>query len=77
MDFKKHTAVISYFRQHYIATGLLDKSLSDMIGTAFIVRNQSDYEDFYVISKARAVEQYDNAKIFCSKIEEYLKSISD
>lgn len=77
VDFKKHSAVISYFRQHYIATGIFDKSLSDMIGSAFIVRNQSDYEDFYVISKAQAAEQYENAKQFCSVIAEYLKSQSD
>lgn len=73
VDFKKHSGVISYFRHNYIAAGIFDKNMSDMIGNAFLVRNQSDYEDFYIISKAQATEQYENAKLFCYAIEKYLK----
>ena len=73
VDFKKHSGVISYFRQKYIATDVFSKEMSVMIGDAFLVRNQSDYEDFYVVSKAQAIEQYENAKAFCDEIARYLK----
>lgn len=72
VDFKKHSGVISYFRQQYIASGIFAKELSVMIGNAFLVRNQSDYEDFYVVSKAQATQQYENARAFCDIIKQYL-----
>jgi len=31
IDFKKHSAVISYFQEHYIKTGKFDKSISGII----------------------------------------------
>lgn len=77
VDFKKHSGVISYFRQQYIATGIFGKELSVMLGDAFLVRNQSDYEDFYVVSKAQAVQQYENARTFCEEVRKYLEAQSD
>lgn len=73
IDFKKHSAVISYFRQKYIKTDVFDKELSVIIGDAFLIRNQSDYEDFFTVSKAQAKEQYSNAIRFVGCIEEYLR----
>ena len=51
-DSKKHSGVISEFRLKYIKTGILPKELSDMIGSAFEIRNDSDYEDMFMASKA-------------------------
>ena len=76
VDFKKHSGVISYFRQQYIATGIFKKELSVMLGDAFLVRNQSDYEDFYVVSKAQAIQQCENAVIFYQSIKNYLDNYS-
>jgi uncharacterized protein (UPF0332 family) len=73
VDFKKHTAVISNFRESYIKTNRLDRVLSDIIGRASIVRNKSDYEDFYVTSINETEEQVNDAKVFIDVIEEYLK----
>ena len=43
IDFKKHSAVISYFRREYIKTGVFDVKFSDYIGAAFRFRNDCDY----------------------------------
>ncbi len=51
VDFKKHSAVISYFRKTYIKTGIFDVRLSDIISEAFDIRSDSDYDDFYIVSK--------------------------
>ena len=50
-DSKKHSGVISAFRQKYMKTGIFPPELSEIIKNAFDMRGKSDYEDFFVISK--------------------------
>lgn len=71
-DFAKHSGVISFFRQKYIKTGILDVSLSDIITDAFQVRTECDYNDYYIISKAEVEEQVQNAERFIKTISDYL-----
>ena len=71
-DFAKHSGVISFFRQHYIKTVILDVSLSDIITDAFQVRTECDYNDYYIISKAEVEEQVQNAERFIKTISDYL-----
>ena len=75
IDRKKHSGVIAYFQQSYVKTGKFDKEYSYIVQEAFEVRQESDYEDFYVISKEDAVAQYENAGKFVSAVEEYIKSL--
>ena len=74
MDFKKHSAVISYFRKTYIKTGIFDVRLSDIISEAFDIRSDSDYDDFYIVSKKDIEEQIENVKYFYNEIEKYLEA---
>lgn len=71
-DFSKHSGVSAYFRKEYIKTGIFDIELSDIIKEAFDVRSDSDYDDYYLISKEEVMEQIRNAEIFYQKISEYL-----
>lgn len=73
VDFSKHSGVLAYFRKQYIKTGIFDIELSDIIGEAFDIRNDSDYDDYYIISKEDVKEQIENAKKFYCIIEEYLR----
>ncbi len=73
VDFKKHSAVISYFRKTYIKTGIFDVRLSDIISEAFDIRSDSDYDDFYIVSKKDIEEQIENVKYFYNEIEKYLE----
>ena len=74
VDFKKHSAVISYFRLNYIKTEIFDKKLSDYVGSAFNTRNDCDYEDFVFISREEAETQYLHAVEFYEVIKNYLES---
>ena len=74
VDFKKHSAVISYFRLNYIKTEIFDKKLSDYVGSAFNTRNDCDYEDFVFISREEAETQYLHAVEFYEVIKKYLES---
>ena len=71
-DFKRHSGVISEFRRDFIKTGILPAELSGMIRDAFNVRNASDYENFYVISKEKVEEQVMNATIFVEAVKHCL-----
>lgn len=74
-DRKKHSGVVAYFQEHYVKKGVFDKEFSYAIKSAFLVRQDSDYEDFYVVSKAEAIEQLENAKKFVTAVDEYVSSI--
>lgn len=51
VDFKHHSGVIAYFRKEYIKTGIFPKNLSTIIQTTSMVRESSNYDDFYLISR--------------------------
>ena len=74
-DFKKHSAVIAYFRQHYIKTGIFDVKFSKYIGDAFDFRNDCDYEDFIFVSHSEAQTQLNNATEFLQAVKNYLEVI--
>lgn len=71
-DFAKHSGVSANFRKEFIKTGVFDVVFSDMIKSAFYVRNNSGYDDFYVVSKTDVEEQIQNAEKFCAAMKEYL-----
>ena len=73
IDFKKHSAVISYFRREYIKTEIFDKKFSSYIGNAFDLRNDCDYEDFIIISREEAEIQYSHAMEFYETIKNFLE----
>ena len=72
IDMKHHSGIISEFRRLYIKTDILDKSLSPIISVLFNTRQDSDYDDFFIISKAEVAEQIENAETFLAAIGQYL-----
>ena len=77
VDFAKHSAVISYFRREYIKTGIFDVKYSDYIGKAFVLRNNCDYADFYIVARADAEDQYEHAREFYEVVKEYLEKTEE
>ena len=76
VDRRKHSGVIAYFQQHYVKSGIFSKEYSTIVQDAFEVRQESDYEDFYVISKEEAEIQLANAGKFVETVDRYLQNIS-
>ncbi|MCL1999484.1 MAG: HEPN domain-containing protein [Turicibacter sp.] len=74
-DSKKHSGIISRFNFNHVRTGNFDKRFSKMVEKAFTTRNSSDYEDFYVISKAKVAEQLTNAREFVAAVADYLAKL--
>lgn len=76
-DRKKHSGVVAYFLENYIKSGVFDKEYSYIIKNAFQTRQESDYEDFCIISKQEVSEQIENAKKLIKAVDDYIKQIID
>jgi len=74
IDFKRHSAVIAYFRKKYIKTEIFAVRMSDILGELFTVRNRSDYDDFYVISREDVINQLESAEHFMNEVRKYLNA---
>jgi uncharacterized protein (UPF0332 family) len=73
-DYKKYSAVISFFLKDYVKTGLFPQEMSLMIQSAFQTRAQADYEDFYVATREDAESQLGNARTIYETVCRYIKS---
>lgn len=72
-DYKKHSGVISRFSEQYLKPRLLPPELSKIISMASIVRNRSDYEDFYVCSISDTQKLVSDAGLFLDTVTAFLK----
>lgn len=75
VDFSKHAGVISYFQREYIKKGIFDKKYSKYLQEAFQIRNNCDYDDFYIVVKDDAVEQLSRAEEYYNAVKKYLFGI--
>lgn len=71
-DSKKHSGIIAKFREIYIKTKILPQELSSVIDRLVTARQGSDYDDFYLISKAEVEEQLQDAQRFIEITGDYL-----
>lgn len=72
-DFKKHSAIIARFTLNYLKPEILPREYSKLISNASLIRNRSDYEDFYICSVADTNALFSGAVTFCGDIGEYLE----
>lgn len=73
-DSKKHSGIIARFRQSYIKTGIIDTEMSKIIDDLEVIREDSDYDDFYIILKEDVEIQAKRAEYFVSEVESYLQN---
>lgn len=71
-DSSKHSGVIAEFRRRYIKEGIFPTEISKMIGSAFTIRNASDYDDMFIASKHDTEEQIKNAEHVYHVLAEYI-----
>ena len=73
VDFSKHSGVMAYFQRNYVKPGIFAKEYSKILTEAFEVRSESDYDDYFVISKEEVEEQIQNAEFFLNGIIKYVE----
>ena len=72
-DYKKHSAVISRFTINYLKTEVLPRDFSKLITNASLIRNRSDYEDFYICCIEDTQKLVSGAEAFLHSISDYLQ----
>ena len=74
VDFKRHKDVIGYFNKEYVATGVFPRMIGRNIGILKQIREDSDYDDFYIASKEEAYKQIETANLVLDKVKEHLQT---
>ena len=72
-DFRKHSAVIAWFTLNYLKPEILPREYSKLISNTSLIRNRSDYEDFYICSVADTNALFSGAVTSCGDVGEYLE----
>ena len=71
-DYKKHSAVIARFTLNYLKTDIFPRDYGTLIANAALIRNRSDYEDFYICSVEDTNRLVDGAQEFLDEVRKYL-----
>lgn len=74
IDFKRHKDVIAYFNKNYINTEIFPKSMGGRIQNASTIREDSDYDDEFVVNADKTKEQLDTAEELIKLVENYIDS---
>lgn len=77
LDSTKHSGILSLFDRYFVKSGIFNKDYSNIVHTAFDIRQDTDYEDFYAPSLEEAKDQFQNAEKVMKEVEEKTKRIID
>ena len=72
IDFKRHKDVIAYFNQHYISTEIFPKKIGRKVSIASKIREDSYYDDVFVVKSQITQEQIETAKELIELVKEYI-----
>lgn len=70
LDSSKHSGVLALFDRYFVKTEIFEKEFSKIAHTAFDVRQDSDYDDFFYPIQEEASSQYNKAKKFIDMLNE-------
>ena len=74
LDSKKHSGVISLFNKDFIKTGKLPRDFGKILKKAKDLRQASDYNDFYLVSKEEAKDAVESAERFIEGTKAFVES---
>ena len=77
-DAASHNGVVRVFNQEFIHNASETFTREDLSAVQRMerIRNASDYDDFYLASKADCVKQVQQARMIVEKVGAYLKTIT-
>ena len=73
--FKSHGQTIGQFNKDFIHTGKFPSDWSKKITKAQLIRNASDYEDFYIVSVEETKIQLETAEEIVSLTEKFITAL--
>ena len=72
IDFRRHKDVTAYFNKNYVNTGIFSKTMGRRIARASQVREDSDYDDEFIVDPSNTLIQIETAKELVKLVEEYV-----
>lgn len=73
-NYKKHSDVIARFTLNYLKTEILPRDFGKLIANASLIRNRSDYEDFFICSIEDTQKLVTGAEEFLQSVHAYLQN---
>ena len=71
----KHYSAISIFDKEYVKEGIFPKEMSKILHKAFLLRQESDYKEFNIITKEETETIKSGAENFFNRIKTHLNII--
>ena len=72
IDFKRHKDVVGYFNKNYVYPEIFPRKIGSKIADASSVREDSDYDDEYIVKPEDTLKQIETAKELLKLVEEYI-----
>ena len=73
IDFKRHKDVIAYFNKNYIHTEIFPKNMGRRISDASRIREDSDYDDEFIVRPEDTFAQIETAEELIKLTEKYIE----
>ncbi len=74
IDFKRHKDVIAYFNKNYVHTEIFPKTIGRRIAQASRIREDSDYDDEFVVKPEATNVQIETAEELIELVEKYIEN---
>jgi uncharacterized protein (UPF0332 family) len=72
LERRKHSGVISAFREHFVKPGLIEPEYSSIYGETLVIREDADYAVEIPIDRDMAEIAFDQGCRFVGRMREYL-----
>lgn len=73
IDFKRHKDVVGYFNKNYVKAEIFPRRLGSRISNASTLREDSDYDDDFIVKPEETAIQIETAKELIHLVEEYIE----
>ena len=73
IDFKRHKDVIAYFNKNYVHTEVFPRNIGRKISDASRIREDSDYDDEFVVKEQDTLAQIQTADELIKLVENYIE----
>lgn len=72
IDFKRHKDVTAYFNKNYVNTEIFPRRLGHKIAEATTIREDSDYDDEFIVKSEETEKQIETAEELLELVEKYI-----
>lgn len=72
IDFKRHKDVTAYFNKNYVNTEIFPRKLGHKIAEATTIREDSDYDDEFIVKAEETQKQIETAEELLELVEKYV-----